>query len=231
MCAARQGADRYAGSNFDIDLIGIFRQTAFRHIGRSGPFFPVAAVIQDRADIAGTDNGRENELIGSVGRHDQFRIMQFNADFVTRHDIGNVHRENIRPLLGHHGSGLSFAFCRFKFFLGLFLFLNGCGHALVADLHLHSMYGDFGGCRENIAGIDGARPLVGVGLCNISIRDDTIYGRVDGCFFQRETVYPDFFAFYIKIGRACLVFFFFLRFFRVYNGGTAKKHTYCKKKA
>ena len=149
--------------------------------------------------------------------------MQLDADFIARHDVGDVHCKHVGFLLGQHRSCFAFAFGRLKFFFCFFFLFDSCRHALAADLHLHSVDGNFGGGRKNIAGIDGGRSLVCVSLYDISVRDNTVDRDVDTCFFQWKTVHADFFAFYIEVWRVCPVLVS-VRFACVHDRRAAKQH-------
>ena len=80
-------------------------------------------------------------LIDAVGGSNHFRIMQFNTDDITGHNVCHVHGKDIGPLLLKQGSAFSFAFSLLIIMSGFFLFLYFGGADLIPSFNFPAMDG------------------------------------------------------------------------------------------
>ena len=165
-CQLRYG---YTRRNGYMDIVRIRRCRSIGKIWDARPLLSGSGIVQRRTYIARPHNRGIDKLVYAFRGHNQFRIMQFNPHFVTRHDVCYIHGKHIGSLFRQHGSTFSLTFGCFKFLLCFLFFFNHCRHCLIPDLHLHTVYRNFGRCRKNITGIDRFVSLIGICLHHIGI--------------------------------------------------------------
>ena len=140
------------------------RFTALGEIGTLNPFVSLRRIGFYLIRVAGTDNGRVDKFVGPVRRDEQFGVAQFNINCITRHNVRDIHAENIRSLLFQQRGAFAILFCLIKLLLRHLTLLDLSGNDLIADDHLHAMDRRSGGRGENIAAADGEDAVIGIGL-------------------------------------------------------------------
>ena len=162
-----QVADRDRAREPDPDVgLGLGRVRAVGPVGGIGVGDPVGVRrgLQRVAAVARPDHGRIDQLVDALGRHQQLAVLQGQVDLVAGHDVGDVHHEDVRPLLREQRGTLALLLGGLEELRRLFLLLDPGLDDPLADLHGQAMHGGAGRPGKDIAGVDRARARVAVTL-------------------------------------------------------------------
>ena len=193
--------ERHPGRDLDRETESGGRLLAFHEIRILDPLVGFRGARLGLVRVSRSYHRRVNELIFAAFRNQQLGVTQFHFHGIARHDVGDVHLENVRPMLFEQGRALAF---RFRLFVGVPRFLARLDFRLqqmVADFHLHSVDGRPGRTRKHVGRFQRNAARVRVGLGHADIGDNTGDCGPDVGGFERHDVGTAFAAFDVEVGR------------------------------
>ena len=135
-----------------------------------------------------SDNSRVHELVGAVGGHKQFGVLQLDSDRVAGKDIGDVHREHVGTAFFQERGALPFALGALELVLRL-LALPDSGHDPdITDGHRHAVDRSPCRCRKDVAGMERPLSAILVHLSNGHVRNHSGNRDVDTCVLERQPI-------------------------------------------
>ena len=141
-----------------------------------------------RAVVARAHDGREDEAVFAVVRGQQLGVAQLDGDVVARQDVGDVHLEDVGPLLLQQYAGLAFLLRCLVLDAGLLLLADARDDQPLADAHVHRMHSGLRRAGEHVARFDRVLAFVAVVLRDRHVGDHAGDVHVDARGLQRQPI-------------------------------------------
>ena len=174
---------------------------AFAQIGIFHPFFRRGRGLGGHVGITRANDRRIREIIHAIGRDKQFGVAHFHDDFVARHDVGDVHLKDVRPLLLKQRRAFAFLLGLFILLPRFFALLDFGDNRALADGHFHGIDGRSRRAGENVDRFKRRFPFIFIHLLDAHVGDDSGDIHLRGRGFERQRIHCRIVAFDEKVRR------------------------------